>query len=219
MKNLGSIYPLRVYLFFLLFLLVGPSIIFISYKLHGQTVGAIMLSPFYVYIAVFEIADRKRFMMSFLCFSGISDYLLARKILSVFGDELRAIFHERPKSIIKILKKHICTGRKDFRDGDGTKGAMIQLLADHLLKYLAEKVCEPSCNLELSQESISGMKRSPGTYNIERIEDIFKKEDESKREIGLLKKDFDYHLCLVEASGLRVWPRLEGNIAQELPGL
>ncbi|MGC9611085.1 MAG: hypothetical protein ABSE68_02605 [Minisyncoccia bacterium] len=178
---------------------------------ENQVVAVIVVSFFYVAIVIAEIIDRKRFTQSFLCFFGISDYLLAKEIRAVLGDEL--------DQDCGVLRRRIHQARSDVKIGEEGDNEKIQLITDQLLKIKAKKICESVCHLDLARESISGMKRSPGTYSVERIEDVFNKEAESKRKIMLLRKDLNYWIFLAEASGLRTWSKMEGYVAQQLPSL
>lgn len=153
------------------------------------------------------------------CFFILFDCLLAREIWFAFKDELKIIFHERPETIIGILRKQIRVGREAIKSGDEAKGTLIQLLADHLLKLQAKKIYEPERLLEITEELIYGMGRSPDTYETDRISFLFRNQKRAKEGICLARKNFNKYLFLVRASGLKVWPDVMGYIAQKLPDL
>lgn len=215
MKNLESIYPFRVYLFFLLFLLLGPSIILISPN-HGQIMETVVPSLFYGAMVVTVISDRKRFVMTLLCSFRISDYLLAKKAVLELRDKkckfLQKISKENsPKKISKVLRKQITGNRKNRI----MPGSSAQVVIDHLMKNLANKTCEPTRHLDLSRETIQEMRNNPDVLSEERLEEVFRKETKAKEKIELLNKEIYLYLFLAEASGLRIWPEIEGYISQK----
>lgn len=216
MKNSEVCYPLRVFIFILLFPLLAPPLFVVSEpQSHIPIIGVILLLIFYSEMIIFTILDRERLAKSFFLYTSLSDYLLIKKIMSVFEDKLRRNFGENSKNVSKILMKQIRHNRKKKLEFNST----VQIALDHLMKEIAREICKPVCHFELAEESIAGMRGSPDAFSSERIRDIFEKEIGSRENIKLLRKDFDFYLFLASASGLKVWPRMEGYIAQQLPEL
>ncbi len=214
MKNLGVIYTSGVFLFLSSFLLLWPIFVLTLYK--SQSVAVVIISLFYGSMAAAAIIDRKRFMMTFLCLSGVSDHLLVKKAISVFGDKILHDFGGKPiRKISEILKEQIIKKRKR----GVAAGSLAQKTIDHLIKNLTERTCKPTRILDLHMETILEMRNNPDVSPEERLEGTFKSEAEAREEIKSLNKEIYFYLFMAEASGLRVWPHIEGYINQKLSRL